>query len=226
MKPIAILEVLDGKWEDGTRPKDLFSAHIAPNPAKYADIVLSGLQSDNRKVQNGCSELCSLLSAEHPALLADHIGLFQKNLDAKEPILRWEAACTLGNLAAVDTNERIPQSVETLVGYLRDKSIVLQGHCVRALTKIAGKYPKLAPRIGEALLQAEDEFPGNRVGFIVEAMGAFVGVPGLLPKITPFIKKHAESDIASVKTKARKVLKNLPDKGDKPGKKLRAKPVA
>lgn len=226
MKPIAILEVLDGKWEDGTRPKDLFSAHIAPNPAKYADIVLSGLQSDNRKVQNGCSELCSLLSAEHPALLADHIGLFQKNLDAKEPILRWEAACTLGNLAAVDTNERIPQSVETLVGYLRDKSIVLQGHCVRALTKIAGKYPKLAPRIGEALLQAEDEFPGNRVGFIVEAMGAFVGVPGLLPKITPFIKKHAESDIASVKTKARKVLKSLPDKGDKPGKKLRAKPVA
>ena len=216
MKRIDILEILDGKWEDGTRPKDLFSEHIAKAPAQYVDGLLAGLGSDNRKVQSGCSELCSLVSEAHPALFADHIELFQKNLSAKEPILRWEAACTLGNLAVVDEKELIPQNVDTLIGYLRDKSIVLQLHCVRALVKIAGRYPKLAPRIGKALLQSTEKFPGNRIGFIVEAMGAFTGIPELLPQIVALINEHAQSDIGSVKTKARKVQKNLPNATDKP----------
>lgn len=210
MKRIDILKLLDGKWEDGTRPKDLFAQHISQAPKDYVDVILAGLQSDNRKVQNGCSELCSLVAEAQPALLIAHLHLFQKNLDAKEPILRWEAACALGHLAAVDKTGAIRANVPTLVGYLLDKSIVLQGHCVRALVRIVKKFPDLGPEILDALLASREAFPGNRIGFIVEATEAFVGNASLVPKVVAFVEPYAESDIASVKTKARKVLKLVP----------------
>lgn len=207
-----ILELLGGKWEDGTRPKDLFAFHVSKDPAGYVADILRGLASEDRKVQGGCAELASLLSEKEPKLLYPHMALFQANLDAKEPILRWEAVCTLGNLVAVDGRGLIRGSVDSIRGLLGHKSIVLQGHAVRALGKIAAAFPDLAPQVLDSLLAAKDEFPGNRVGYIVEAMAAFVGDDKLVPKIRRFVEPLSKSEIASVASKAQRVLKRLPTK--------------
>ena len=43
MAKIDIHESLRGKWEDGTRPKDLFAHHVKKEPATYLDDLVAGL---------------------------------------------------------------------------------------------------------------------------------------------------------------------------------------
>jgi len=204
-----ILTLLERKWEVGTRPADLYERRIAARPEDYVDVVVEGLASKKKRVQAGCAELASRLSADRPELLYPHVEIFTANLRAKEPILRWEAVCTVGNLAAVDDDKLVPKQIDRMIELLSDKSIVLQGHAVRALAKVATRYPKLAPRILSALLGAARHFPGTRVGYIIEATEAFAAHQALVPAIRKFLAPHAKSEHAPVARKAKRVLKRL-----------------
>jgi hypothetical protein len=206
---VDILSTLEGKWEDGTRPKDLYALHVSKAPKAYVATLIEGLGSKARRVQGGCAELCSLLSADHPELLAEHAGLFLANLTAKEPILRWEAACTVGNLAATAQAGRIAAHLDALIDNLRHESIVLQGHSARALGKVAKVNPKLAPKILEALFDAAPHFPGTRVGYLVEAAESFTAIPAMAKRIRELVTPYSTSELKPVATKARRVLKKL-----------------
>lgn len=200
---------LRGVWTDDTRPKALFERHVAAAPKTYVGDIVRGLASTERRVQNGCAELASLVAEAAPALLAPHLDLFLANLEAREPVLRWEAACTIGHLAAVDGARKSAAAVETLAAMLADESIVLQGHAARALARVARAFPDTAPRILDALVAARGRFPGNRVGYLIEAMEAFAPVATLRSKARRFVEPLAASDIASISTKAKRALKKL-----------------
>ena len=202
-------QTLDGKWEDGTRPKDLYAAHVGKRPKTFVKQLISGLRAGNRRVENGCAELCSLLSADRPELLAPHVDLFVALLSSREKVVRWEAVCTLGNLAAVDRGGVTPRQVARLSDFLIDESIVLQGHAVRALTKIAVAHPQTAGRVFKALTGAADRFPGNRIGFVIEALGELAAVEGFDKKVKRFVEPYLASDVNVVAKKARRVLKKL-----------------
>lgn len=204
-----ILSILDGKWEDGTRPKDLYNLYISKKPTEYLETIVEGLNSSKRKVQSGCAELASLLSEDTPEILYPHLELFISNLDAKAPVLRWKAVCIIGNLAPVDKKKAIPSLVDKISFFLDDKSIVLQGHSVRALTKISKAFPETAPTAFKRLTASANRFPGNRVGFIVEAMEAFADYPELVEEARDFVEPYADSDIKSVARKANRTLKKL-----------------
>jgi hypothetical protein len=204
-----ILKLLEGKWDTGTRPADLYERVVAARPDGYVDVVLQGLASKNKRVQGGCAEIASRLSADHPGLLYPHLGVFTRNLHAKAPILRWEAVCTIGNLAAVDDRKVIPAEVDAMKALLHDRSIVLQGHAVRALEKVAARHKKLAAGILSALIDAAPHFPGTRVGYLVEATGSFATTPALVPVIRRFVEPHAKSAHAPVARKAKRVLKQI-----------------
>lgn len=204
-----ILEVLKGKRKDGTSLKDIFDNRIAAKPEDHVDTIIEGLASSDRNVQNGCAELASLVSEKTPDLLISSLALFVENLSAKEPMLRWEAVCTVGNLAKLDKKGVIVNQLPTLYGLLNDKSIVLQGHALKALAKIAHSNPDQAEFILKAILDAEDRFPGNRIGFVVEAMEVFIENRRFQKKIRTFVHPLAGSAINSVSRKAKKVLKLL-----------------
>ena len=204
--PGPLHDLLAGKWEDGTRRADLFASRVSREPERYLPELLAGLASRERRVQGVSAELCSPLSAASPQHLAPHAALFLANLEAKAPILRWEAACTVGNLAAVAD---VRAALEPLASNLDDKSIVLQGHSVRALAKLARAHPPFAARILDALLASELRFPGKRVGFLVEAMEAFDTPPALAAQARAFAERHRASTVTSVAQKARRALKKL-----------------
>lgn len=209
MTSLDLDSVLRGKWEAGTRPKDLFESHIAEHPREHVDDIIAGLSSKNRRVQGGCAELASLLSEAHPELVYPHVTLFLKNLSAKAPILRWEAVCTVGNLARVDDGALIPSRVKDITACLHHESIVLQGHAVRALSKIAKVFPETAGGIFGALAGAKDRFPGNRIGYVLEAMAVFVGDPALATRARRFVEPYLDSEVRAVATKARRAHKVL-----------------
>ena len=201
-----IIQLLDGKWENGTRPKDLYELYISKEPAEYVKTIIDGLHSDKRRVQSGCAELASLLSADEPKVLYSYIDIFVGNLGAKAPVVRWEAICTLGNLAAIDQNGIIPSHIENIASHLGDRSVVLQIHSVRTLSKIAKAFPERAPEILDSLLDSKELFPENRIGFIIEAMEYFIEHKTLLPKIIKFVKPYTESNIKAVARKAKKII--------------------
>ena len=70
-------------------------------------------------------------------------------------------------------------------------------------------FPDLAPAILDALIVARDNFPGNRIGYLVEAMTSFASHKPLLAKITAFVEPLTASDNKAVASKARKVLKYI-----------------
>ena len=186
---VNILELLDGKWTDGTRPKDIYNLYVSKAPEKYVKTIIQGLSLEKRKVQSGCAELASLLSEDNPELVYPHIDLFLTNLtEAKAPVLRWEAVCTLGNLASVDKNKQIPSYIPQIVPFLNNKSIVLQGHSVRALAKIAKAFPDKAPEILDILVNSKENFPDNRIGFVIEAMELLIQNSQLKQKIIEFVE--------------------------------------
>ena len=204
-----IHKILAGKWDDGTRPKDIYAKYVAESPSAYVETIIAGLQSDIARVQSGCAEIASLVSEAHPELLLRYEDLFLTNLAAKEPVLRWEAVCTLGNLAKADKDGKVRSAIDSISAFLNDKSIVLQGHSVRALSKIATTFPEEAKKIQRLLITSKNRFPGNRIGFIIEAMESFGGNRELASISADFVEPYVQSDIRSVATKARRVLKKL-----------------
>jgi transcription elongation factor GreA-like protein len=204
-----ILEVLKGKWEDGTRPKDLYTEYISKNPETYIEILMQGLDSDEKRVQSGSSELVSLLSEDHPELLIGYVDKFIDNLDAKEPVLRWEAVCTLGNLARLDEKKKIIPVLPRLYPLLQHKSIVLANHTVQALSKIAESNPEKAEEILNELIKNAPLFKKTTVGFIIEAMARFKDYELLVPKVRKFIEPYLDSKMKVVVKKAKKTLKKL-----------------
>ncbi len=209
MSKLDLVKSLAGKWDAGNRPKDLFEREVAKAPARFAPQIVEGLSAKSRRVQNGCAELASLLSAAEPELLAPHLDLFVKNLDAPEAVLRWEAACTLGNLAASDRTGKVRSIVPKLLELLEHESIVLQGHSAKALARIARAFPAAAPKILDGLVAAAPAFPGSRAGYLVEAMESFAGLRGVEAKARSFAEKHQQSEHGPVASKARRALRKL-----------------
>jgi len=125
-------------------------------------------------------------------------------------VLRWEAVCTLGNLTKIDKDQKAGAAIDLMISYLKDKSIVLQVHSLRALAKIAKSQSDKAALILDAILGATKFFPGNRVGFIIEVMDYFLERKELLPKVKGLIEKYLESEVKVVARKARQIYKRLP----------------
>lgn len=206
---VDIQGLLAGKWEDGTRPKDLFSLCVAGAPEDYAPAIIAGLRAPQRKVQSGCAELASLLSETEPQRLWPHADLFVANLAAREPVLRWEAVCVLGNLAALDCHRTLVPCIPAIARNLTHKSVVLQVHSVRTLAKMAHAYPDRAAAILDDLFAARDHFPGTKLGHLVEVMHYFADDELLRRRARDFVAPLAHHQLPAVATKARRALRAL-----------------
>ena len=206
MTEVDVIGRLSGKWEDGTRPRDLYEGAISKSPSEYLPTLLEGIRSPERRVQSGCAELLTLLSEERPDLVYPHVEVFVEGLEEPAPVVRWESVATLGNLAGVDSRGIVAKQVDPIASNLASGA-VLQGHSVRALSKIARANPGMADSILNRLLSSADSFPGNRIGFLIESMEQFLTEPRRIRLVEDFVKPHAHSEIGAVARKARRVLR-------------------
>ena len=160
-------------------------------------------------MQSGSAELVSLLSEDHPDLLVPYLDRFIANLEAKAPVLKWEAVCTLGNLARVDKEKKILSVLPSMYPFLEDKSIVLANHTVQALAKIAEHNQEKAEEILGKLIEKAPLFEKTTVGFIIEAVARFRDYDELVPRVKEFVEPYLESEMKVVAQKAKKTMKIL-----------------
>ena len=201
--------ILSGKWEDGTRPKDIYTEYISENRREYLPVIIDGLGHGDKRVQNGCSELASLIAIDEPKLIYPYLDLFIEKLDAKAPVQRWEAVNVIGLLAKVDTENSIPEYIPLIIPFLEEKSIVLANYAAQSLSMIAKEYPESAENIFDTLIAKSPLFTDNKIGFIIEYMTYFMGYESLRPRIRNFVEPYTRSEIGVVKRKARKTVKEL-----------------
>lgn len=201
--------VLNGKWADGTRPKDMFQRELSKRPAEYVSALVTGLAAKEKRIAAGCAELISLCSVDHPELFYPYTERFLTNLAAKAPILRWEAACTIGNLARIDTQKRLLVAIPELLPLLAHKSIVLQSHTAHALGKLGARYPQQAPDILAAFVVNVEHFPGTRVGHLIEATAPLTTLHALSVSLREFVDPYAQSPLRPVAQKAKRILRSL-----------------
>ena len=205
--PEDILTLLSGKWEDGSRPADIAPRVMADKA--LLEQILTGLASRDKRVQGGCAEIASRVSERQPGWLYPQLALFLGNLAAREPVLRWEAACTVGNLAVQDAEGKTLAALPALIGNLSDKSIVLQGHSLKALGKIARKHPGVARQVLDAFKANTGRFPGNRLGLVAEAVELMADNTDLRDDMIAFVAPMSESAVAPVAAKAKRTLRKL-----------------
>jgi hypothetical protein len=135
-----------------------------------------------------------------------YLELFVNNLDAKASILRLKTVSTLGNLTSVDKNNLAPAYIGNVSSFLSDKSIVLQGHVLQPLSKIAEGFPDKAPKILDKLLNSTEHFShpcrSNNRSYRI-----FPPYEKLRFEIRKFVESYANSDIKVVARKAKKTPK-------------------
>jgi hypothetical protein len=170
---------------------------------------MRGLGSDERRVQNGCAELLSLLSADEPRLLRPHVGTFLEGLESGAEMVRWEAVCTLGNIAEGLDRKDASVATSRIQNFLSDPSVVLKGHSVQALSKIALHHPQRAQSIFGSILAVRDQFPGRRIGVVLECCTNFATSDSMRRRVRDFATEHRDSEHAVVARKARRALREL-----------------
>ncbi|MBN2529663.1 MAG: hypothetical protein JXR76_24955 [Deltaproteobacteria bacterium] len=209
-KKVDIYHLLKGTWDDGTRPKDIFASIVRDHSKAYVSEIIAGISCGESKIENGCAELASLVSEKFPEQVYPHVKVFIDNIDERQKkVLRWEAVCVLGSLARVDKGGIIVPVIPKIKMHLRDKSIVLAGHAVRALSKMAVAYPDHTMDIFNALTTAADAFPGNKIGFVIEAMAPIIELNRINDEIRSFVQPYAQSPVKVVARKTAKVLRML-----------------
>lgn len=204
-----IITILSGKWEDGTRPEDL-AVTVLQDVDMYMPILFEGLNHKKKKVQSGCAVILSTISEVKPNKMIKDIDLFIKNIDAKEPVKKWHAICTLGNIVQEDKEDKIAKNVERIYNHLQNKSVVLRIHCLRALIKIAVYRDDLRSDIVDNILANRTYFVRNEIGFIFEEMAKLAKFDNYnRSNVLDLIKNYENSEVSILSKKAKKSLKEF-----------------
>lgn len=99
-----------------------------------------------------------------------------------------------------------------MVPFLADKSIVLQGRTIKALSKIAKQDSDHVPFIFQSLIQSAGYLPGNRIGFLIEFMEYFKDDQNLNKPAQKFVQQCIDNELNVVARKAMKPLKKVQSK--------------
>jgi len=117
--------------------------------------VFEGLNVPKAAIKFGCEKTLRLISEKAPQLLYPHYDFFVALLDSENSFLRWGAIHTLGNLAAVDSQNRFEEVFEKYFAPIPGPALIPAANAIGGAARIAKARPELTPRITAELLKVE-----------------------------------------------------------------------
>lgn len=131
-------------------------ADLASKDDATLKAVFQAASSADKRVKNAAAKVLQLMSAESPVRLYPRFDFFAGLLEGKDNILKWIATDVVGNLAAVDTEDKVDDRLlARFVRLLADQVMITSAHSVENLGKIALHKPQLRQPITAALLKAD-----------------------------------------------------------------------
>lgn len=191
--------------------------------------ILAGVQSDRRvlnsvflglsskvpRVKFGCAKSLLLLSETHPEILYDRIDALTEFLRSENQILKWNAIAILGNMAGIDRDNRIKDSLSFLYRMLSSGKLITTNHTIAALGKIARSFPNKQKTIISKLLDIEhgqfetDECKNIAIGKVILALQMFIDPAHTGKEVVRFVERHTQNRRPATASKARSFLRKL-----------------
>lgn len=188
------------------------TAAVVANPALLPP-VMEGMTFPRAVPKFKCAKVLIAVSEQAPALLYPHFGFFAEYLDHKNNILKWTAIDILGNMAAVDTENRYDALFGKILGLFQEGNLITSGHVVKSLGTVVKAKPYLEERITLALLSVRtiplptDECRRILGGNTIETLGGYFPLVSDRDAVLDFAREHLDCSRNSTRKKAEKFLK-------------------
>jgi hypothetical protein len=199
---------------------------IAGRPAKLTDRaernahqskplpeLFAGLRSEKPEIKYGCLKALRLLSEKQPAVLYPEFDRFVALLDSENTILKWGGIIIIGNLAAVDLEDKIGRILDRYLAPITGPVMITAGNTIAGAGKIARAKPRFADRIVRALLRVEEanyqtpECRNVALGHAVNSLDLFFEHIGDRKPVIAFVQRQLGNTRNAVKKKAAAFLK-------------------
>lgn len=178
------------------------------------------LKSSDPKIKYGYSKQLVLESEENPQSLYPYFDFFVEMMNNPNTILGWNAIDIIGNLSAVDKDNKISDVANILINKLHGGNLITCNHAISALAVIAHNKSDIKAQIIDELLKvADDNFTDSghdsteckqiAIGKVIDTLGTMPDSIKNNQKVMPFLKNALESDRLSTVKKAEKLIKKL-----------------
>jgi len=135
-------------------PKEDLAAEIIAQPENLP-VLFEGLNADKANTKYGCSKILQIISEKAPDLLYPQFDFFVSLLDSENNVFKWTSIFILGNLTAVDRENKFDAIFEQFFAPITDSVMITAGNVVRATAEIIKNKPALRFKIIEVLLKVE-----------------------------------------------------------------------
>jgi hypothetical protein len=175
--------------------------------------VFGGLRSDTPKIRYGCLKVLRLISEKNPAVLYPEFDRLVELLDRPNNIFKWGAIIILGNLATVDSANKIDRMLDRYLEPISGPVMITAANTIGGAGKIALAKPQFADQIARALLQVEaadyhtPECRNVALGHAVKALDLFFAFIRDRQPVLAFVERQLRNPRNAVKRKAAAFLK-------------------
>lgn len=192
------------------RPEKLVD--LIAEDKKHIQEIVDGIFSSVATIKFRSGKIAILLSAKYPKKVYQYFDKLAELLENKNKILKWNGIMIIGNLAVVDSKEKIERVIGKLYNQLNTGTMITTNNTIMALAKIAQAKSDLRDEITKELLLVEKyeyetaECSKIVAGFIMEAVGPFIDTLKSKRSVIKFIKSQLSSTRRSTKQKAQELI--------------------
>lgn len=178
---------------------------------------LSKLDSDNPDVKYGEQKKILHLSETNPEALYPDFDYFVKLLGSPNNILKWTGILVLGNLAHVDTKNKIEPVLPSVIAELNTGKMITAGNAIHSLVAISQAKPQLASRLALEILKVQNyrydtaECQNIAIGHALKNIGQIYGLLDTKTQkdVLSFAAEAASNSRPATAKKAKELLKKF-----------------
>ncbi len=192
--------------------KETIAEQVIKNP-KLLPEILEDQQAKPARIKYGCAKVIRIISERKPKMLYPYTGEFISKLDAENNIEKWQAIAVIGNLAVVDSKDRIDKILTRFLTPIQGPELITAANTIAAAAVMALAKPKLTTKIVNQILKVENSEYQNRecnniaIGHTIVALDKIFNGISRKKQVIEFVEQQLENPRAATRKKAEKFLR-------------------
>jgi hypothetical protein len=177
------------------------------------DALLEGLDSKTASVRYGSAKALRMVSEQAPDWLYPRWDFLVRLLDNRNAFLRWGSTRILGNLAAVDREDKFEPLFDRFFAPILGQEMIGAANAIVAGASAALAKPHLADRIVKEILKVErasyrtPECRNVAIGHAITSFDKFFGHVKSRRPVLAFVTRQLDNPRPATRKKAGKFLK-------------------
>jgi hypothetical protein len=177
------------------------------------DALFEGLASPTPRLRYGAAKALKMVSEQAPDLLYPRWDPLLCLLENDNAFLRWGSTQILGNLAAVDREDRLDPVLDRFLAPISGPEMIGAANAIAAAANIALAKPHLAERIVKEILKVErasyrtPECRHVAIGHAITSVDKFMDHVGKRRPVLAFVTRQLDNPRPATRKKAEKFLK-------------------